>query len=129
MVISRESVIPKVDIKVDGISLEQVQTFKYFGKTITSDARSDTATRQHIEISRQTFLIMSDVLTARNLEIETRKRLARCHDLSTLLYESETWTLNANTCNKINRFEMWMYRKMLRTSYTSHTTNEEVLKG
>ena len=46
----------------------------------------------------------------------------------TYLYASETWTLNADTCKKINSFEMWMYRKMLRISYTRHTTNEEVLK-
>ena len=71
---------------------------------------------------------MSDVLTARKIEIEARKRLARCYVLSTLLYASETWTLNADTCNKINSFEMWMYRKMLKVSYTSQTTNEEVLK-
>ena len=128
MVISRDPENPKVDIKVDGNTLEQVETFKYLGQTITSDGRSDTAIRQRIEIARQTFLNMSDVLTARNIQIETRKRLARCYVLSTLLYASETWTLNADTCKKINSFEMWMYRKMLKISYTSHTTNEEVLK-
>ena len=128
MVISRDPENPKVDINVDGNTLEQVEIFKYLGQTITSDGRSDTAIRQRIEIVRQTFLNMSDVLTARNIEIETRKRLARCYVLSTLLYASETWTLNADTCKKINSFEMWMYRKMLKISYTSHTTNEEVLK-
>ena len=123
MVISRDQVNPKVDIKVDGTTLEQVETLKYLGQTITSDGRSDTAIRQRIEIPRQTFLNMSDVLTARNIEIETRKRLARCYVLSTLLYASATWTLKADTCKK-----MWMYRKMLKISYTSHTTNEKVLK-
>ena len=111
-----------------GTTLEQVETFKYLGQTITSDGRSDTAIRQRIEIARQTFLNMSDVLTARNIEIETRKRLVRCYVLSTLLYASETWTLNADTSKKTNSFEMWMYRKMLTISYRSHTTNEEVLK-
>ena len=128
MVVNRDQVNPKVDIKVDGTTLEQVATFKYLGQKITSDGRSDTAIRQRIEIARQTFLNMSDVLTSRNIEIETRKRLARCYVLSTFLYASETWTLNADTCKKINSFKMWMYRKMLKISYTSHTANEEVLK-
>ena len=56
MVIIREPENPQVDIKVDGTTLEQVQTFKYLGQTITSDGRSDTAIRQRIEIARQTFL-------------------------------------------------------------------------
>ena len=73
----------KVDKKVDGTTLEQVQTFKYLGQTITADGRSDTAIRQRIEIATQNFLNMSDVLTARNIEIETRKRLARSYVLST----------------------------------------------
>ena len=51
----------KVDIKVDGTTLEQVETFKYLGQTITSDGRSKTAIRQRIEVARQTFLNMSDV--------------------------------------------------------------------
>ena len=113
---------------MDGTTLEQVQTFRYLGQANTADGRSDTAIRQRIEIARQTFLNMSDVLTARKIEIEARKRLARCYGLSTLLYASETWTLNADTCKKINSFEMLMYRKMLRISNTSHTTNAEVLK-
>ena len=69
MVISRDLANPKVNIKVDGTTLEQVETFKYLGQTITSDGRSDTAIRQRIEIARQTFLNMSDVLTARTLRL------------------------------------------------------------
>ena len=57
------------------------------------------------------FTNMSDVLAARNVEIETRKRLARCYVLSTLLYASETWTLNADQCKKVNSFEMLMHWK------------------
>ena len=61
MVIIREPENPQVDIKVDGTTLEQVQTFKYLGQTITADGRSDTAIRQRIEIARQTFINMSDI--------------------------------------------------------------------
>lgn len=48
--------------------------------------------------------------------------------ISTLLYASETWTLHADTWRKINSFERWFYRKILKMAYTSHTTNEEALK-
>ena len=74
----------------------------------------------------QTFLNISDVLTLRSKQ--ENERIARCYVLSTLLYASENWMLNADKCKKISSFEKWMYRKMRRISYTCHTTNEEVLK-
>ena len=44
------------------------------------------------------------------------------------MYGAETWTLDKTREDKINAFEMWVYRKMLRISYTDHVTNEEVLR-
>ena len=81
-----------------------------------------------MEIARQTFLRRCDVLKAKNIEIETRKRLARCYLLSIPLYASETCTLNVDTCKNINSFEMCIYRKMLKISCTGHTAYEEMLK-
>ena len=46
---------------------------------------------------------------------------------STLSYGAETWTISKTSAGRINAFEMWMYRKMLRLSYTKHKTNEEGL--
>ena len=48
--------------------------------------------------------------------------------MSTFLYASETWTIHKDSWNKIEAFEMWLLRKMMKISYTSHTSNEEVLK-
>ena len=47
---------------------------------------------------------------------------------STLLYGAETWTLTKATTKNIEAFEMWVYRKMLKISYTEHKSNDEVLK-
>ena len=46
---------------------------------------------------------------------------------STLPYGAETWTISKTLAGRINAFEMWTYRKMLRRSYTKHKANEEVL--
>ena len=48
--------------------------------------------------------------------------------ISREVYEKKISDLPLDTCKNINSFEIWMYRKMLKISYTSHTTNEEVLK-
>ena len=72
---------------------------------------------------------MRDVLASRKLRLKTRKRLVRCYVLSTLLYAAETWTINKEVEKRINAFEMWLFRKMLRISYQDHITNEEMLRS
>ena len=47
--------------------------------------------------------------------------------ISTLICGAETWTISKTLAGRINAFEMWTYRKMLRLSYTKHPTNEEEL--
>ena len=115
-------------IYIDGKVLEQVKSFKYLGQQITDDGKCETDIRSRIEIARGVFLKMRDVLTSKSLTLKTRKRLVRCYVLSTFLYSAETWTITTDMENKINAFEMWIYRRMLKISYQDHITNEEVLK-
>ena len=70
---------------------------------------------------------MKQLLTTRNLKLDTQKCLLKCYVWSTFLYACETWTLNAAIWEKINAFEMWMYRKLLKIPYTDHVSNKEVL--
>ena len=71
---------------------------------------------------------MKNLLTARVLHLETRKKLIGCCILSTLLYASETWAISQIMWDKIEAFEMWMWRRCLKISYTEHKTNVEVLE-
>ena len=98
------------------------------GQQITEDGRCEVEVKRRIEIARSSFIKMRDVLASRKLRLETRKRLLRCYVLSTLLYAAETWTINKEVEKRINAFEMWLFRKMLRISYQDHITNEEVLR-
>ena len=105
MVISRDG-LAEVKINVDGVQLEQVKRFKYLGQIITDDGRCDAEVKTRIEIARAKFVGMKDVLTSRQLNIKLRLRLIRCFILSTLLYSSETWTLNQDLCRRLEAFEM-----------------------
>lgn len=55
-------------------------------------------------------------------------RMIRCYIFSTLLYGSEGWTLDATTEKKLDAFEMYLYRRMLRISWVQRITNLEVLE-
>ena len=79
--------------------------------------RENFRTSTRIELARSAFEKMSKVLTSRNINIQTRKRAPQCDIWSILLYGSETWTLTKATQNKLEAFEMWIYRRMMRISW------------
>ena len=62
------------------------------------------------------------------LHLEIRKCLVRCYALSTFLYASEAWTLNKQMEDKINAFEMLIFRCIFRISHLHRKTNVEVLE-
>ena len=61
------------------------------------------------------------------MSLAIRKRLVDCYVWSVLLYGAETWTLNAETNKRLNNFEIWCYRRMLRLSWIKKVSNEKVV--
>ena len=93
MVIRRNVDEPcRVDILVDGVTLEQVDKYTYLGQVITEDGRCELEIRRRIQIAKTNFLKMKNILTSRKLSIELRMKIMDCYILSSLLYASETWT-------------------------------------
>ena len=76
---------PDVRIVVNEQVLEQVKKFKYLGQWITDIGRCECEIKNRIEIARNTFIKMRDMLTSRKLHLEIRKCLVRCYVLSTFL--------------------------------------------
>uniref|UniRef100_A0A8D9AW28 Reverse transcriptase domain-containing protein n=1 Tax=Cacopsylla melanoneura TaxID=428564 RepID=A0A8D9AW28_9HEMI len=71
---------------------------------------------------------MGAVFKSHNLTLDTKMRLLRCYVFSVLFYGVESWTLNETISNKLNAFEMWLYRRILKIPWTARITNENVLK-
>ena len=118
----------RVHIVVDGVTLEQVKKYTYLGQVVTEDGRCVVEIKRRIQIAKANFLKMKNVLTARKLSIETRKKLINCYIISTLLYAAETWTINEAEWKRLEAFETWTLRRMLKVSYVEHKTNVEVFK-
>ena len=119
--------VPNVSISVEGKPIQQVDRMVYLGYTATEDGKCDKENKRLIGIASTAFESMATILTSRNISIELRSRIAKCYIWSTLLCGAETWTLTKVTSDKLEAFEMWLYRRMLRISWKEHKTNGEVL--
>lgn len=115
-------------LSIAGSDLEQVQHYKYLGAWVNEKWESDEEICTRIEIARATFQKMRKVLCNRNLGIKLRVRMLHCYIWPVVLYGSEAWTLKVNTQKRLEAFEMWCYRRMLRISWMQKISNEKVLQ-
>ena len=84
--------------------------------------------RNRIKKARTVFNKMKTFFVSRNLSQKLNIRMVRCYILSVLLYGVEAWTMTEALMRRLESFEMWIYRRILRFLWIKHTTNEEVLR-
>ena len=128
MVISKQIQAPKVNIMIQGRSNEQLSEMVYLGSLLTDNGKCEKEIRRRIGMARTAFTKLKTVLTSRNIKLCTRRKLIKCYVWSTLLYGCETWTLSRTSIKKIEAFEMWTLRRLLKIPWTDYKTNKEVLQ-
>ena len=116
------------EVNVKGQRLTQVKQYKYLGTTVWNTGQCKTEVANRINQAKIAFWKKATILRS-NISIKTRIRILMCYVFSVVSYYGcETSTYSKAIDHKINAFEMWCYRRMLRISWTSHTTNIDVLQ-
>ena len=128
MVVTKSDTVPACNITINNTSIKQANSFIYLGSTITSDARCITEIRKRIGIAKTSFQKMRTLLCNIKINMKTRMRALKTYVWSTLTYGCETWTLNKEAQDKLEAFEMWTIRRMLRIPWTAKKSNKEVLQ-
>ena len=130
MLLTKETKEKKVSIHIDHTKkLKQVQSFTYLGQLITDDGKSEGEIRSRISLAKNAFSKRYKLLTNKNISLKTRlRRLTKCYVWSLLTYACDTWTLSKQMEAKIEAFEMWSYRRIMRISSKEMKSNAEVLK-
>ena len=113
-------------ITMNGQQLEEVESFKYLGATLSKDGTSNSEVRIRIGSAMSAMSRLDRIWKSNNVSFTTKFRLYRSLVLSVFLYGCEAWTLYAETEKRIQAFEFKCLRKLLRISYMEHKTNEYV---
>ena len=79
-------------------------------------------------IAWTTFTNMRTLLSCRGINLKTRLRALKFYIWPTLFYGAETWTITKSLLSRLDASEMWVYRRVLRISWTEKITNEDVLR-
>ena len=97
-------------------TIYSVAVAKNLGSLVTEDGRSEKEIKRRIMIARSTFTNMRTLLSCRGINLKIRLRAIKCYIWPTLFYGAETWTITKSLLSKLDAFEMWVYRRVLKIS-------------
>jgi hypothetical protein len=116
-------------IEIGDHPLEEVSRFKYCGGVVTSDGSAATEIQERTKAATRTFQsLQRQVFRNKQLATKVKINVYRVTVMATLLYGAETWNLTAADQRRLEAFHHGCLRRILRVSYMSHTTNEEIRK-
>ena len=115
------------EVNVKEQRLTQVKQYKYLGTTVDHTGQCKTEVANRINQANIAFWKKATILRS-NISMQTRIKIMICDVFSGVSYGCETWTYSKAIDHKINAFERWCYRRMLRISWTSHITNIDVIQ-
>lgn len=108
-------------------NIETVDTFIYLGATISNKGGSSEEIKRRSAIAKESMTKLTKVWKNHHISLNTKTRLVRSLVFSIFLYGSECWTLKKADKQKIDAFEMFCWRRMLRVSWTEKRTNQSIL--
>ena len=108
--------------------MKQAQNSIYLGRLITQNGKCDEEVKRRISIVKNYFIKLEHVLKNRKIGLKLRKRILDCYVIPILTYGCEAWTLNSEMTRRLEARELWMYRRMIRISFSQHMSNQEVLR-
>lgn len=127
MIVSRKNTHNTTTLKIQNSYIDRVHSFKYLGVTINDRWDNSKEIRCRIEMARDAFFKYKKVFTNHDINLETKIRFVKAYVWSVLLYAVEVWTIKAVDIKKLEAFEMWIYRRILKIPWTHFVSNSEVL--
>ncbi len=110
------------------LDLEVVDNFIYLGSNISNNGSCEREVRRRIGMAKGAMTQLGKIWHDRNISTRTKTRLVRTLVFSIFCYGAETWSLRAADRKRIDAFEMWCWRRMLRIPWTAFRTNVSILR-
>ena len=119
---------PITSWQIDGETVGIVTEFIFWGSKITADDDSSHEIKIHLLLGRKAMTNLDSVLKSRDITLPTKVCLVKSMVLSVVMYGYESWTIKKAECRRIDAFELWRWRRLLRVPWTARRSNQSVLK-
>ena len=102
--------------------------FIFLGCKITADGDSSHKIKRCLVLGRNSMTNLDSILKSRDITLPTKVRLVKAVVFPVVMYGCESWTIKRAEHRRINAFELWCWRRLLRVPWTARRSNQSILK-
>ena len=119
---------PITSWEIDGETVETVSDFIFWGSKITADGDCSHAIKRHLLLGRKVMTNLDSIFKSRDITLPTKVCLVKAMVFAVVMCGCESWTIKKAECQRIDAFELWCWRRLLRVTWTARRSNQSILK-
>ena len=119
---------PITSWQIEGETMKAVTDFIFLGSIITVAIDCSHEIKRHLLLGRKVMTNLDSILKSRDITLPTKVRLVKAMVFPVVMYESESWTVKKAKHRRIDAFELWCWRRLLRVPWTQRRSNQTILK-
>ena len=119
---------PITSWEIDGETVETVSDFIFLGSKITADGDCSHEIKRRLFLGRKVMTNLDSILKSRDITFSTKFRLVKAMVFPVVMYGCESWTITKAEHRRIDAFELWCWRRLLRVPWTARRSNQSILK-
>ena len=112
----------------DGKTIETVTGFIFLGSKIIADGDCSHEIKRHLLLGRKAMTKLDSILKSRDMTLPTKVCLVKGMVFPVVMYGCESWTMKKAECQRIDAFELWCWKGLLRVLWTARRSNQSILK-
>ena len=114
---------PITSWQIDGEAVETVGDFIFLSSKITTDDDCSREIKGHLFLGRKGMTNPDSILKSRDITLSTKVHLVKALVFAVVMYGCESWTIQKAECRRIDAFELWCWRRLLRVPWTARRSN------
>ena len=119
---------PITSWEIDGETVETVSDFIFLGSKITADGDCSHEIKRCLLLGRKVMTNLDSIFKSRDITLLTKVRLVKAMLFPVVMYGCESWAVKKAECRRIDAFELWCWRRLLRVPWTARRYNQSILK-
>ena len=113
--------------QIDGETIETLRDFIFLGSKITAGGHCSHEVKRCLLLRRKAMTKLDSTLKSRDVTLPTNVHLVKAVVFPVVMYGCESWIIKKAECRRIDAFELWCWRRLLRVPWTTRRSNQSVL--